>query len=105
MLAGDDPGIQNPLLGSKDDRALSRDDIPQSLILAWSYELPFGKGKKYNSDRTGECDCRRLDDRCYTTLRLGASAGITMACDFCSYIFSNVKRPNKVGGGYGKTQV
>src|SRR5215470_6527999 len=49
VLAGDDPGIQNPLNGAKDDRALSRDDVPQSLIVAWSYELPFGKGKKFSS--------------------------------------------------------
>jgi len=26
-----------------------------------------------------------------------------MACDFCNFIFSNEKRPNKVGPGYGKT--
>jgi Carboxypeptidase regulatory-like domain len=103
VLAGDDPGIQNPLLGAKDDRALSRDDIPQSLILAWSYELPFGKGKRFNF--TGPLDkivggwtiagTQRYDS--------GRPLSITMACDFCNFIFSNEKRPNKVGPGYGKT--
>ncbi len=103
VLAGDDPGIQNPLLGSKDDRALSRDDTPQSLILAWSYELPFGKGKRFNF--TGPLDkivggwtiagTQRYDS--------GRPLSITMACDFCNFIFSNEKRPNKVGPGYGKT--
>jgi len=103
VLAGDDPGIQNPLLGSRDDRALSRDDIPQSLILAWSYELPFGKGKKYalsgplNKIAGGWmiAATQRYDS--------GRPLAITMACDTCNYLFSNLKRPNKVGPGYGKT--
>jgi hypothetical protein len=102
-LAGSDPGIQNPLRGALDDRALSVDDIPQTLILAWSYELPFGKGKRYNF--TGFLDkiaggwmisaAQRYEE--------GRPVTITMACDFCSYIFSNEKRPNRVAGvsGYG----
>jgi hypothetical protein len=103
VLAGDDPGIQNPLLGSRDDRALSRDDIPQSLILAWSYELPFGKGKRYAL--SGPLDKIAGGWMIAATQRYdsGRPLSITMACDFCGYIFSNVKRPNKVGGGYGKT--
>ena len=102
-LAGSDPGIQNPLNGALDDRALSVDDIPQTLILAWSYELPFGKGKRYNF--TGFADkiaggwmisaAQRYEE--------GRPVTITMACDFCGYIFSNEKRPNRVSGvsGYG----
>jgi hypothetical protein len=103
VLAGDDPGIQNPLLGSRDDRALSRDDIPQSLIFAWSYELPFGKGKKYSLK--GPMDKIAGGWMIAATQRYdsGRPLSVTMACDFCGYIFSNVKRPNKVGPGYGKT--
>ena len=33
----------------------------------------------------------------------GRPLSITMACDTCQYLFSNLKRPNKVGSGYGKT--
>jgi hypothetical protein len=102
-LAGSDPGIQNPLNGALDDRALSVDDIPQTLIMAWSYELPFGKGRRYNF--TGFLDkiaggwmvsaAQRYEE--------GRPVTITMACDFCGYIFSNEKRPNRVAGvsGYG----
>jgi Carboxypeptidase regulatory-like domain len=105
VLAGDSPNIQNPLRGAQDDRALSRDDIPQSLILAWSYELPFGKGKRFNS--TGFVDkivggwtvsaTQRYDE--------GRPLSITMACDFCGFLFSGEKRPNRVKGvsGYGIT--
>lgn len=105
VLAGDDPGIQNPLNGSKDDRALSRDDVPQSLIVAWSYELPFGKGKRFTAG--GALDkvvggwtlsaTQRYDE--------GRPLGITMGCDFCGFLFSNEKRPNRVPGAkvYGVT--
>jgi hypothetical protein len=31
----------------KVEKALSQDDIPQRVVLAWTYELPFGKGKKF----------------------------------------------------------
>ena len=89
---------RNPLRGASDDRALSSDDVPQSLIAAWSYELPFGKGKRFAF--TGALDkivggwtisaAQRYDE--------GRPLSITMACDFCSYIFSNEKRPNRVPG-------
>jgi hypothetical protein len=105
VLAGEDPGIQNPLNGSKDDRALSRDDIPQSLILAWSYELPFGKGKKFSA--SGPLDKIVGGWTIAATQRYdsGRPLGITMACDFCGFIFSNEKRPNRVPGAraYGVT--
>jgi Carboxypeptidase regulatory-like domain len=106
VLAGDDPGIQNPLNGSKDDRALSRDDVPQSLIVAWSYELPFGRGKRFSA--SGALDkivggwtlsaTQRYDE--------GRPLSITMACgDLCNFLFSNLKRPNRVPGAhvYGVT--
>jgi len=101
-LAGSDPGIQNPLNGALDDRALSVDDIPQTVILAWSYELPFGKGKRFSPG--GPLDkvvggwmisaAQRYEE--------GRPVTISMACDFCGYIFSNLKRPNRVPGVNGK---
>lgn len=105
VLAGDNPGIQNPLNGARDDRALSRDDIPQSLILAWSYELPFGKGKRYAF--TGAKNEIFGGWRISATQRYdrGRPLSITMACDFCTFLGSNLKRPNRVPGapGYGHT--
>ena len=100
-LDGDDPTIQNPLLGSKDDRALSRDDVPQSLILAWSYELPFGKGKKFAF--TGPLDKIAGGWTLSATQRYdeGRPLAITMACDFCGYLSPGgglEKRPNRVAG-------
>jgi hypothetical protein len=31
----------------KVEKALSQSDIPQRVVLAWTYDLPFGKGKKF----------------------------------------------------------
>jgi hypothetical protein len=106
VLAGDDPGIQNPLRGAVDDRALSRDDVPQSLILAWSYELPFGKGKRFNF--TGAMNEILGGWRISATQRYdrGRPLSITMGCgELCTFLGSNLKRPNRVAGapGYGKT--
>ena len=106
VLAGDDPGIQNPLRGAVDDRALSRDDVPQSLILAWSYELPFGKGKKFNF--TGAMNEIVGGWRVSATQRYdrGRPLSISMGCgELCTFLGSNLKRPNRVPGapGYGKT--
>jgi hypothetical protein len=33
----------------KVEKALSQFDIPQRVVLAWTYDLPFGKGKKFAS--------------------------------------------------------
>jgi hypothetical protein len=106
VLAGDDPGIQNPLLGARDDRALSRDDIPQSLILAWSYELPFGKGKKYNL--SGPLDKIAGGWMIAATQRYdrGRPLSITLGCgQLCGFLGTNLRRPDRVAGapGYGKT--
>ena len=105
VLVGDSPGIQNPLLGSQDRRSLSRDDLPRSLILAWSYELPFGKGKKFtgNANRTLDAVIGGWTMAATQRYDAGRPLSITMACDFCSVLFSNTKRPNKVGDGYSHT--
>ncbi len=42
-------GVQNPLC-ELCDRGPSDFDIRQSLVLSWSYELPFGKGKAFGDN-------------------------------------------------------
>jgi hypothetical protein len=106
VLAGEDPGIQNPLLGARDNRALSRDDIPQSLILAWSYELPFGKGKKYSL--SGPLDKIAGGWMIAATQRYdrGRPLSIGLGCgQLCGFLGTNQRRPDRVPGarGYGKT--
>jgi hypothetical protein len=42
-------GAQNTY-NLKAEKALSQFDIPQRVVLAWTYELPFGKGKKFANE-------------------------------------------------------
>jgi len=103
VLAGDTSGIQNPLLGSQDRRGLSRDDLPRSVIIAWSYELPFGKGRKFAANASRPVDAVIGGWNIAATQRYdaGRPLSITMGCgDICNFLFSNLKRPNKVGDAY-----
>ena len=106
VLAGDTSGIQNPLLGSQDRRSLSRDDLPHSVIIAWSYEFPFGKGRKFAGNASRPLDTVLGGWNIAATQRYdaGRPLSITMGCgDICDFLFSNLKRPNVVGPGYSHT--
>ncbi|MEP6538755.1 MAG: carboxypeptidase-like regulatory domain-containing protein [Bryobacteraceae bacterium] len=50
---GDDAAGSRPLDTANRliEKRLAGFDTPQNLVLAWGYELPFGKGKKYLSSR------------------------------------------------------
>ena len=48
-------GVQNPLCDVC-DRGPSDFDIRQSMVLSWSYELPFGKGKAFGKNWNGPLD-------------------------------------------------
>ncbi len=52
---GDDAAGGTPLdtNNRKLEKRLAGFDIPQNLILSWTYELPFGRGKKYASAVSG----------------------------------------------------
>ena len=47
--------VQNPMC-ELCDRGPSDFDIRQSLVLSWSYELPFGKGKAFGKNWSGPMD-------------------------------------------------
>jgi len=102
-ISGDGVGIQNPALGQADKRSLSRDNVPQSLIIAWSYELPFGKGKRFAGSAGGALNALISGWQIAASQRYdsGRPLGITMACDTCTYLFSDSKRPNRLSGVSG----
>jgi Carboxypeptidase regulatory-like domain len=100
-LAGADPTIQNPLRGALDDRGLSSDDVPQTLILAWSYELPFGKGKQFALKGALDKIAGGWMVSAAQRYEEGRPLSITMACDFCPFLAPGgglEKRPNRVPG-------
>ena len=48
FIANGDTGTQNGY-DRKADKAISNEDVPQHVVLAYSYELPVGKGKRFLS--------------------------------------------------------
>lgn len=98
-------GIQNPVDYQRGERGLSLDDIPHTLIVAYTYELPFGKGKKFGSGVSGPAN-KVIGGWKISALQRyqsGRPLSITMANDLGGLLFNISKRPNKVGGGLGVT--
>jgi hypothetical protein len=91
--------IQNPVNGAA-ERGLSGDDVPHTLVFAYTYALPFGKGQRW-VNQGGVVNQVIGGWHVAGTQRYasGRPVNITMACDFCGYNVGNQKRPNAVGGG------
>ena len=49
FLGAGDIGTQNAY-DRRADKAISNQDVPQHLVVAFAYDLPFGKGKKWMND-------------------------------------------------------
>ncbi len=94
-------GLQNPVDFQKAERGLSSDDIAQYLGLAWIYELPFGKGKKFGGGATGALDKLISGWKLSSTqiYQSGRPLGISMDNNLGGLLFNISKRPNKVGPG------
>src|SRR5439155_20450967 len=92
--------MQNPV-NQKAERSLSVDDVPQYLGLAWIYELPFGRGKRWGSNTGGAAE-RIIGGWKISATQIyqsGRPLQISMNNDIGNYIFNAGKRPNKVGPG------
>jgi hypothetical protein len=88
---------QNPLLGGKDARSLDSDDVPQTLILAYSVGLPFGPGKHFANvgGPVGKvvggwklAAIQRYDE--------GRPISVGMANDMANFLFNGIKYPNRL---------
>jgi hypothetical protein len=100
-------GIQNPLCTRSCERGVSTDDVPHTFILAYTYQLPFGRGKKFGANSNavvngliggwGLSGIQRYQS--------GRPLGITQTGgNLTSYLFTNKRYPNKLndavwGGG------
>jgi len=93
-------GRQNPI-DIAAERSVATDDVPHTLILAYTYEFPFGRGKKYGANMPSALDkivggwaiagMHRYD--------AGRPLSITMANNVGGLLFNDGKRPNALGGG------
>jgi hypothetical protein len=98
------PGAQNPIDTRKAERAVSGDDVPHTLILAYTYELPFGRGKRLGANAPAAVN-KLLGGWSVSGLQRyqsGRPLNIFMANDMAGLLFNWTKRPNKVGNGYGE---
>ncbi len=94
--------VQNPVNVAA-ERGLSGDDVPQVLVLAYTYALPFGNGRHWVN--TGGVANQVLGGwHIAGTQRYnsGRPVNVTMADDVASFIWNTQKRPNYLGGGCWK---
>ncbi len=91
---------QNPINTQALERSVSADDVPNTFVFTWSYELPFGKARKHDvvykliSGWTLNGIFRYESGRPLT---------ITMANDMSGLLFNPAKRPNRVASVNGVT--
>jgi hypothetical protein len=93
--------VQNPIATIAENRSLSEDDVPHSFVTAWTWELPFGRGRsgiaaKFLEGWTLNGILRYESPRPLT---------ITMANDMGGLLFNTTKRPNRVAGGESKQDI
>jgi hypothetical protein len=95
-----DAPIQNPI-NRAGEYGLSADDVPHTVIVAYTYALPFGKGKRYGTDVSGAADQVIGGWHVSAIQRYNSGRPITVVMDndMGGYIYNTVKYPNKLGGG------
>jgi hypothetical protein len=86
---------QNPINTQQLERAVSADDVPNTFVLSYSWELPFGKNMNHGFMRYLISGWTLNGLLRYES---GRPLGITMNNDLGGLLFNNVKRPNIVGG-------
>jgi hypothetical protein len=90
-------GVQNPLDTHRSQRGLSTDDVPQVLVLTYSYELPFGPGKKF-ANVNGALG-KVIEGWSFSAIQRytsGRPVSINMDNNLGGLLFNWGKRPNKV---------
>jgi hypothetical protein len=84
-------GPQNPI--ATQERSVSADDVPNTFVFSWSYELPFGKNRK-NDFVKALISGWTLNG----LLRYESARPLTigMTNDMAGLLFNPAKRPNRV---------
>ena len=86
---------QNPINTQHLERAVSADDVPNTFVLSYSYELPFGKNRNSGFLRYLISGWTLNGLLRYES---GRPLNITMNNDLGGLLFNNVKRPNRSSG-------
>lgn len=91
---------QNPV-NSAVERGLSDDDVPHVLIIAYTYELPFGRGKRLGTDVSSIVNKFIGGWKVAALQRYesGRPLPIVMDNDLGGLLFNPQRRPNRLSGG------
>jgi len=91
--------VQNPVNVAA-ERSLSFDDVPHTVIVTYTYALPFGKGRRWvNQGGIANQVVGGWNVAGIQRYNSGRPVNITVACDTCGFNVGNQKRPDKLGGG------
>jgi len=94
--------VQNPVNVAA-ERGLSGDDVPHTLVLSYTYALPFGKGQHWvNQGGVANQVIGGWHFAGIQRYNSGRPVNVTMADDVASFIWNTQKRPNYLGGGCWK---
>ena len=91
---------QNPSNTQALERAVSADDVPNTFVASWSYELPFGKNRKHDVLYKFISGWTLNGVLRYES---GRPLAVTMANDMGGLLFNGGKRPNLVLGSQAVT--
>jgi hypothetical protein len=86
-------GIQNP--AASQYRTVSADDVPNTFVFTWSYELPFAKNRRHDFLYKLVSGWTLNGLLRYES---GRPLAVTMANDLGGLLFNTTKRPNVVTG-------
>jgi hypothetical protein len=99
-LAGIQPGIPQSVFIR--EKSLSVDNIPQSLIISYSYELPFGRGKRFlNNPGVTNWILGGWNLSAIHRYDSGRPLSITMNNIYGGILFNPAMRPDRVAGVSG----
>src|SRR5206468_10442224 len=92
---GGGSAAQNPINTQQLERAVSADDVPNTFVVSWSYELPFARNRKHDLVYKLASGWTLNGVLRYES---GRPLGIGMANDMGGLLFNPNKRPNLVLG-------
>ncbi len=79
------------------ERDLSNGDIPNVFVASFTYDLPFGKGRRFNPGGVAGALVNNFEVAGVITLQSGIPIAVTQATNFNAFAGFGTQRPNLVG--------
>ena len=78
------------------ERDLSNGDMPNVFVASFTYELPFGKGKRFNPRGVAGAIANDLEFAGVVTLQSGLPLTVTQVTNFNAFAGFGTQRPNRI---------